>query len=77
MSRASATPDTAELDALLRGAAPPEAVRALTQDDVDALAALVAAEHARRDAEGLTTLDAALAGFPWPVRKAIGKALGR
>lgn len=69
--------DTSELDTLLRGAEPPAAVRKLKQRDVDALAVLVAAEHARRDQEGVETLDTALGALPWPVRKAVSKAFGR
>lgn len=69
--------DTSELDTLLRSDLPPAAAHALDQASVDALAALVAAEHARRDAEGAAALEAGLAGLPWPVRKAVSKALGQ
>ena len=68
--------DTSQLDSLLRSDAP-ASVAALDQPSVDALAALVAAEHERRDGEGQAALDAALDGFPWPVRKAVAKTLGR
>ncbi|HWT91434.1 MAG TPA: hypothetical protein VN238_00420 [Solirubrobacteraceae bacterium] len=68
--------DTSQLDTLLRADAPPS-VRGLDQASVDALAELVAAEHARRDAEGEAALEAGLAGLPWPVRKAVSKAFGQ